>query len=286
MSEFVHLHVHSHYSLLDGLAKIPDIVDRAQELGMKSVALTDHGVMYGMIEFYKTAKKKGIKPILGCEVYVAPRRMEDKTPRIDSSPFHLVLLAKNFEGYQNLLKLVTAAHLEGYYYKPRVDKDILKKHSNGLIALSACLAGEIPRMLNNGDYEKAKIIVKECIDMFGKENFFLEMQDHPALSEQVSVNKGLKKLSKDLGVGLVVTNDSHYIRASQKDAHEALLCVQTGKLLTDTDRMSMAMIDASMRSYEDLYPTFKDTPEAFENTLKIAEMCNVELELGGMIFVL
>ena len=283
MSEFVHLHVHSHYSLLDGLAKIPDIVDRAQELGMKSVALTDHGVMYGMIEFYKTAKKKGIKPILGCEVYVAPRRMEDKTPRIDSSPFHLVLLAKNFEGYQNLLKLVTAAHLEGYYYKPRVDKDILKKHSNGLIALSACLAGEIPRMLNNGDYEKAKIIVKECIDMFGKENFFLEMQDHPALSEQVSVNKGLKKLSKDLGVGLVVTNDSHYIRASQKDAHEALLCVQTGKLLTDTDRMSMAMIDASMRSYEDLYPTFKDTPEAFENTLKIAEMCNVELELGGMI---
>ena len=283
MSEFVHLHVHSHYSLLDGLAKIPDIVDRAQELGMQSVALTDHGVMYGMIEFYKTAKKKGIKPILGCEVYVAPRKMEDKTPRIDNSPFHLVLLAKNFEGYQNLLKLVTAAHLEGYYYKPRVDKAILKKHSNGLIALSACLAGEIPRMLNNGDYEKSKKIVKEYTDMFGKENFFLEMQDHPALPEQVSTNKGLKKLSKDLGVGLVVTNDSHYIRASQKDAHEALLCVQTGKLLTDTDRMSMAMIDASMRSFEDLYPTFKDTPEAFENTLKIAEMCNVELDLGGMI---
>jgi DNA polymerase III subunit alpha len=283
LSKFTHLHVHSHYSLLDGLAKVPDIVDRVKELGMGSVALTDHGSMYGILEFYKTAKKKDIKPILGCEVYIAPRKMEDKTPKIDGNPFHLVLLAKNKEGYLNLLQLVTLAHLEGYYYKPRVDKETLRKYSGGLIALSACLAGEIPRFLHLGEYEKAKKSLKEYVDIFGPEDFYLEMQDHPALKEQQIANKGLKKLAKEMGIGLVVTNDSHYITLEQREAHEALLCVQTGKFVSDKDRMSMADIDASIRSFDDMYKAFSDVPEAFENTLKIAEKCNVELDLGGMI---
>jgi len=283
VSDFVHLHVHSHYSLLDGLGKVPDILIRAEELGMKSVALTDHGVMYGIIEFYKAAKKAGIKPILGCEVYVAPRTMADKTPKIDSSPYHLVLLAKNTEGYLNLIELVTQGHLEGYYYKPRIDKNLLKKHSNGLIALSACIAGEVPRNIINGEYDKAKKAAKEYTEFFGKENFFLELQDHPTFKEQAIANEGLKKLAKELGLGLVATNDAHYIRPEQKEAHEALLCVQTGKFISDTDRMSMAEFDVSMRPAEEFKKAFKDVPEALENTLKIADMCNVEIELGGMI---
>lgn len=283
MSKFTHLHVHSHYSLLDGLGKVPDIIDRVKELGMDSVALTDHGSMYGILEFYKIAKKKNVKPILGCEVYVAPRRMEDKTPKIDGNPFHLVLLAKNKEGYLNLLQLVTLGHLEGYYYKPRVDKETLRKFSGGLVALSACLAGEIPRFLYLGEYEKAKNALKEYIEIFGKEDFYLELQDHPALKEQQVVNKAIKKLAKEAGIGLVVTNDSHYITLEQREAHETLLCVQTGKFVTDKDRMSMANIDASIRSFDDLYKSFSDAPEVFENTLKIAEKCNVDLDLGGTI---
>lgn len=283
MSDFVHLHVHSHYSLLDGLGKVPDIVNRAIDLNMGAVALTDHGCMYGIVEFYKDAKEKGIKPILGCEVYIAPRRMEDKTPKIDAKPFHLVLLAKNNEGYLNLLDLVTKGHLQGYYYKPRIDKNILKSRTNGLIALSACLGGEIPRALIEGNFDKAKKITQEYIDLFGADNFFLELQDHPAISEQAQVNEGLKKLSKELKVGLVVTNDCHYIRPEQKEAHEALLCVQTGKFLSDTDRMTMAEFDVSMKSFEDLRKAFKDVPEAFLNTVKIAERCNVHLDLGGML---
>lgn len=283
MPNFVHLHTHSHYSLLDGLGKLPDLISRAKELGMDSLALTDHGVMYGAIEFYKKCHDEGIKPIIGVEMYLAPRTMFDKEGKIDSSPYHLVLIAKNNAGYQNLLKIVTAAHLEGYYYKPRVDKEFLKNHSDGLIALTACLAGEIPRLIVSSQKERIQEAIKEYQDIFGPENFYLELQYHPELAEQKTVNKELIKLSKELKIDLVCTNDIHYVRAEDKDAHEVLLAIQTGKDFDDENRLSLKEFDLSMTSPEDMAEHFKDVPEALANTVKIAKMCDLKLDLGQTI---
>jgi len=281
--KFVHLHTHSHYSLLDGLGKLPDLIHRAKELGMDSLALTDHGVMYGAVEFYKKCHDEELKAIIGVETYIAPRTMQDKDGKIDSKPYHLVLLAKNYIGYQNLMKITTAAHIEGYYYKPRVDKEFLKNHSDGLIALTACLAGEIPRLIASGQNERVQEAIKEYQDIFGKENFYLELQHHPELAEQKQVNEELKKLAKELNIGLVCTNDIHYVRAEDRDAHEVLLAVQTGKDFDDENRLSLKEFDLSMSSPEDMAEYFKDVPEALENTVKIAELCNLELELGQTI---
>ena len=283
MNKFVHLHTHSHYSLLDGMGKLPDLIKRAKELGMESLALTDHGVMYGAVEFYKTCKAEGIRPIIGVEAYVAPRTMADKEYKIDNSPYHLVLLAKNEAGYQNLLKIVSAAHLQGYYYKPRVDKDFLKTHGEGLIALTACLAGEIPRLVGSDQKERALEAIKEYQEIFGKENFYLELQYHPELAEQRKVNQELIKLSKELNIGLVCTSDIHYVKAEDKDAHEVLLAIQTGKDFNDETRMSLKEFDLSMTSPDDMAEHFKDVPEALANTVKIAEECHLELKLGQTI---
>ena len=282
-TKFVHLHTHSHYSLLDGLGKLPDLISRAKELGMDTLALTDHGVMYGAVEFYKKCHDEGIKAIIGVEMYVAPRTMQDKDSKIDSKPYHLVLLAKDQDGYHNLLKIVTAAHLEGYYYKPRVDKEYLKSHSKGLIALTACLAGEIPRSIVSGQTERVYEAIKEYQDIFGTENFYLELQHHPELAEQKIVNAELKRLAKELKIGLVCTNDIHYVRAEDRDAHEVLLAIQTGKDFDDENRMSLKEFDLSMNSPEQMAEYFADVPEALENTVKIAKQCNLELELGQTI---
>lgn len=280
--KFVHLHVHTHYSLLDGMGKIPDYLERAQELGMKSLAITDHGVMYGAIEFYKEAKKRGIKPIIGCECYIAPRSLEQKEGRLDTRPHHIVLLAKNNIGYENLLKLVTIAHVDGYYYKPRIDKKVLRQYSEGLVALSACLHGEVADLIVKGESEKAKQAALEYQEIFGKDNFYLELQDHPSIPEQQIANKGLKKIAKETGIGLVVTNDVHYVNKDDAEAQDILLCVQMGKTVADEDRMKMTA-DNSMRNFEELSASFSDVPEAFENTVKIAEMCNIEIEIGKIL---
>jgi len=282
-SEFIALHVHSHYSLLDGLAKIDELINKAIAEGMEALAITDHGVMYGAIELYKKAQKAGIKPIIGCEVYIAPRQMTDKQPKIDSRPHHLVLLAKNMIGYKNLIKLVSESHLKGFYYKPRVDKELLQKYNIGLIAMTACLHGEIPKQLVLNKYDEAKSLCDFYIKTYGKENFFLELQHHEGLPDQEVVNKGLKKLSKDLGLDLVCTNDSHYLNYEDEEAHEVLLSVQTGKDLDDQSRLTMKDIDLSFIETEKAKKWFGDAPEAIENTVKIAKMCELDLGLGNMI---
>ncbi len=279
---FTHLHVHSHYSLLDGLGKIDQLLARAQELGMDSLALTDHGAMYGAIEFYETAKKIGVKPIIGVEAYIAPRRLPDKTAQVDTRPYHLVLLAKNYEGYKNLLILTSVAHLKGYYYKPRIDKHLLKKHSNGLIALTACLAGEIPQITLSNQPERAAKTIREYQEIFGADNFFLELQDHPEIPEQAKANKGIIELARQLNVPLVATNDIHYVKAEDRVPHDVLICVQTGKTTSDSDRMTYDG-DFSMRAPEDMAKNFKDTPEAIENTARIAKMCELNIPLGQEI---
>lgn len=281
--KFVHLHTHSHYSLLDGLGKIPQLVSRAKELGMDALALTDHGAMYGAIEFYKTCQKEGIKPIIGIEAYLAPNSRHDKRAKIDDHPAHLVLLAKNNQGYQNLLKLTTKAHLEGFYYKPRIDKELLREYGDNLIALTACLAGEIPRAILAERWEQAVNLVDEYKEIFGPENFYLELQDHSELPETVQVNEALIKLSKETSTPLVVTKDIHYVLAEDSDAQDLLTCVQTGKIVTDKDRLSMKEYDCSMSSPEEIADRFSQVPESLENTVKIAKACNVEIELGNNI---
>lgn len=280
---FVHLHTHSHYSLLDGLAKIDQLIEKAKSLGMPALALTDHGVMYGVIEFYQKCLKAGIKPIIGVEVYIAPRKMTDKQPKIDTRPYHFVLLAKNYTGYRNLVKLVTEAHLQGYYYKPRIDKDLLKKYSQGLIGLTACLHGEIPRLILSGQIEKAKSAIIFYQDVLGKDDLYLELQDHPELPEQKIVNKKLIELSKEISVPLVVTNDIHYLNHDDLEAHEVLLSVQTGKDFDDKARLSMKDIDLSLKSAEEIGKGFKNVPQALGNTLKVAERCDLRFELGKPI---
>lgn len=276
---FVHLHVHSEYSLLDGSCRIKDLIAKTKELNMKAIAITDHGVMYGVIDFYKEAVAQGIKPIIGCEIYVAPRSMQDKEYGIDNENYHLVLLAKDMVGYKNLMKIVTVASIEGFYYKPRVDREFLKEHSEGLIALTACLAGEVPSYILRGEYEKAKEAALFYDSVFGRGNFYLELQDHGIL-EQQKVNKELIRLSKETGIPLVATNDVHYLEKKDAKAHEVLLCIQTGKTIDDEDRMSFPTDEFYLKSPQEMENLFSCCKEAIENTEKIADMCNVEFEFN------
>ncbi len=277
---FVHLHNHTHYSLLDGLTKIDELVKRAKDQGSPAVAITDHGNLYGAIEFYQTCKKEGIKPIIGVEAYLAKGSRFDKNTREDARNFHLVLLAQNNTGYHNLIKLVTKSHLEGFYYKPRIDWELLKEHHEGLIALSACLGGEISQLILAGDLKRAKERIIEYRDLFGKENYYLEIMDHPQLEGQEQVNKQLIKFSKELNVNLVATNDVHYLKKEDDEAQDILLCLQNKKKREDSDRMSMLGEDYSMKSNAQMKEAFSEVPEAIENTIKIANKCNVEIALG------
>lgn len=280
---FVHLHNHTHYSLLDGLTKIDELVSYAKEQGSPAVAITDHGTMYGVIEFYQKCKKAGIKPIVGVETYLAPKSRFDKLNRSDAKNYHLLLLAKNATGYKNLIKLISAAHLEGFYYKPRIDWELLQKHHEGLIASSACLGGEIAQYILAGDLEGAKKRILEYNDLFGQDHYYLEIMDHPELPGQEAVNKALIQLSKETGVPLIATNDIHYFKKTDAEAQDILLCLQNKKKIDDTDRMSMMGYgDYSMRSNAEMIEAFKDTPEAIANTLRIADMCDLEISLGNI----
>ncbi|TSC55888.1 MAG: DNA polymerase III subunit alpha [Parcubacteria group bacterium Gr01-1014_18] len=284
MPPFTHLHVHSHFSLLDGLPKIKALVKRAKELGMNSLAITDHGVMYGCVEFFKACKDEGIKPIIGVEAYVAIDKMTEKRPNIDNKNYHLILLAQDFEGYKNLMRLTSKAHLDGFYYKPRIDHELLKRYSKGLIGLSACLKGEVPRAILYKKHEDSIEMIRKYQNIFGAENFYLEMQSHPEIKEQLAVNAELIKLAKVTGAPLVGTNDSHYLKPTDAPAQDVLSCISTGKLVSDTHRMNMTHMDASLKSPEQMIEFFKDTPEAIENTQKIAERCNVDIPLGKFFF--
>ncbi len=279
MSNFTHLHVHSHYSLLDGLAKIDDLLEKAKKYKMDSLALTDHGVMYGAIEFYQKAINCGIKPLIGVEAYIAPNSRNMKRPRIDTRPYHIVLIAENLQGYQNLLKLTSIAHMEGFYYKPRIDFEILKKYNQGIIALSACLEGEIPRQLLSHNYEMAEEAANRYQQIFGKENFYLEVQDHPNLANQVKVNEKIIELSKSLKIPLVATNDTHYLNSDDDKVHDVLMCIQTQKTVNEKNRISLLGHDLSLRTPEDMITSFSHIPEAIENTNIIADRCNFEIEL-------
>lgn len=277
--DFVHLHTHSEYSLLDGACKIDKLISRAKELGMKAIALTDHGNMYGVINFYKEAKKQGIKPIIGCEVYVAPRSRFDMEGRSDKDPAHLVLLAENFKGWQNLVKIVSAGFTEGFYYKPRVDAELLKKYHEGIIALSACLAGNIPQCILKEDEAGIKKYITEYTGIFGEGNFFLELQDH-GLDEQKRVNTRIITLAREYNLPLVVTNDIHYINKEDASAQDVLLCIQTNRKVTDEDRMKFGSEEFYLKSAEDMAALFPNIPETVTNTVKIAERCNVDFEFG------
>ena len=278
--EFTHLHVHTGYSLLDGAAKIDGLVRRAKELGYDSLAITDHGVMYGVIEFYETCLREGIKPILGCEVYVSPgSRFDREVGKGDDRYYHLVLLAENDLGYHNLSKIVTRGFTEGFYYKPRVDMEVLEKYHEGIIALSACLAGEVATKLRKGDYDGAKETAIRYRNIFGEENYFLEMQDH-GIPEQATVNAGIMRLSKELGIPMVVTNDSHYIYAEDWEAHDVLLCIQTNHKVQDENRMRYEGGQFYLKSKEEMAELFPYALEALENTHKIAERCNVNIVFG------
>ena len=281
MGDFVHLHIHSEYSLLDGANRIKELPKVAKELGMDAIAITDHGVMYGAIEFYKACKEEGIKPIIGCEVYVAPRTRFDKEAGIDNKYNHLILLAKNNNGYKNLSKLVSIGFTEGYYYKPRIDLETLEKYHEDLICCSACLAGSIPQAILNGDMEKAEETAMWYKNLFG-EDYYLEIQTN-TLKEQSLVNQKLVELSRKLNIPLVATNDAHYTRKEDAYNHEVLLCIQTGKKMSDEDRMRFATDDFYIKSPEEVKEFFPNLPEALENTVKIAEKCNVEFEFGHTI---
>ena len=272
---FVHLHVHTEFSLLDGACRIGGMMDRVKELGQTAIAITDHGVMYGCIDFYKAAKAAGIKPIIGCEVYVARRRMEDRIHGIDNDPYHLVLLCENMKGYENLCLLVSEAFLHGFYGKPRVDLDMLQKHHEGLICLSACLAGAIPQHLMNEDYQAAKAYALQLSDIFGPGNFYLELQDH-GIAEQRPVNQGVMRLARETGLPLVVTNDAHYLRREDAKMQDVLLCIQTGRTVDEENRMRFSTEEFYLKSEEELRQLFPNCGEAFDNTAKIAERCNVE----------
>ena len=277
---FTHLHVHTEYSLLDGSNKIKEYVDRVRELGMDSAAITDHGVMYGVIDFYRAARAAGINPILGCEVYVAPgSRFDREAGSGDDRYYHLVLLAENNQGYSNLMKIVSKGFVEGFYYKPRVDLSLLEKYHEGIIALSACLAGEVARFLTRGMYEDAKKAALRYQDIFGKGNFFLELQDH-GIPEQQNVNQQLLKMHRETGIDLVATNDVHYTLAEDAQPHDVLLCLQTGKKLADEDRMRYEGGQYYVKSPEEMERLFPYAPEALENTHKIAQRCHVEIEFG------
>ena len=275
---FVHLHVHSHYSLLDGLGKVPELVGRAKELGMPALALTDHGVLYGAIEFFSECKKAGLKPIIGQEAYIAPHAMSDRTSGPGSRPFHMILLAKNLAGYKNLIKITSAAHLEGYYYKPRVDRDFLSRHSEGLIASSACLASETSRLILDKNFDELETTIQTYREMFGKDSYYLELQDHPSIPEQQVVNEHLKRVAEKLKFPLIVTNDTHYVNSDDHVSHDQLVCIQTGKLVSDSNRMIYTG-DFSLKTPQEMAEAFTDVPQALENTLKIADLVNLDIPL-------
>ena len=277
---FTHLHVHTEYSLLDGSSKIEELVARAKELGMDSLAITDHGVMYGVVAFYKAAKAAGIKPILGSEVYVAPGSRFDREPGGGQDRYyHLVLLAENDKGYHNLMKIVSKGFVDGFYYKPRVDYEVLEQYHEGVIALSACLAGEVPRYLERGLYDQAREAALKYEKIFGKGNFFLELQDH-GIPAQKTVNQGLLRLSRELGIDLVATNDIHYTYDTDVEAHDILLCIQMEKKVADENRMRYEGGQYYCKSEEEMRRLFPYAQEAIDNTQKIADRCNVEIEFG------
>ena len=277
MSNFIHLHVHSEYSLLDASTKIEEIPVRAKELGMKAVALTDHGNMYGAIDFYKACKKVGVKPIIGCEIYISQKSLylKDRT----NERYHLVLLAENNQGLKNLMKIVSIAFVDGYYYKPRVDLDVLKKYSKGIIATSACLAGEVQRLIQRRDYDGAKKAALRYRDIFGKDNFFLELQDH-GIPEQKRVNRELNRLSEETGISLSCSNDVHYLKKEDAKATDVLLCIQTGSKIKDEKRMKFPTEEFYLKSAEEMENIFSDNLDAINNTGIIADRCNVDFEFG------
>jgi DNA polymerase-3 subunit alpha len=277
--EFVHLHTHSEFSLLDGACRLPGLVKTAVDMGMPALALTDHGVMYGNITFYSEAKKAGLNPILGCEVYVAPRSRTQRDPRMDRELYHLVLLAKEEKGYKNLIKLVSIAFSEGLYYKPRVDKELLSQYGDGLIALTACIGGEVPSKLRKIGMEAAEASLNDYIDIFGRDNLYLELQEH-FLPEQAPVNAGVIELAKKSGLKLVATNDIHYLTKKDAEAHDVLLCIQTGATLDDPKRLRFGSQEFYMKSQEEMARLFKDYPEALKNTLEVAEKCNCEFDFS------
>ena len=276
---FTHLHVHSEYSLLDGACRIGEMIARAKELGQTALAITDHGVMYGAVEFYETAKKQGIHPIIGCEVYVAPRSRFDKVHGLDSNYTHLVLLCENEIGYSNLISLVSAGWTEGFYGKPRVDRELLVQHHEGLIALSACLAGDIPQALLRGDYEAAKASAKWYTDLFGKDNFYIELQDH-GLEEQRRILPSLLRLASEMGLPLVATNDAHYVTRDDADMQKVLLCIGTNTTLENPTTMAFPTEEFYLKSEEEMRALFPQVPEACDNTAKIAARCRFDFEFG------
>jgi len=275
---FTHLHVHTEYSLLDGMCRVRPLVSRAKELGMDSLAITDHGVMYGVIEFYQAAREAGIKPIIGCEMYIAPEGRHSRTAG-DKNNFHVILLAKNKTGYQNLIQLTTAAHLEGFYYRPRVDRELLERYSEGLVALSACLAGEISQLILSGRRDDARQAALWYRQTF--EDFYFEIMRHP-ITELETVNGFLIEMGKELDIPLVATNDTHYIRQEDASAHDLLLCIGTNSSIHDEKRLKMAGDFFYLRSPEEMAGLFQDIPQAIENTGHIADMCNLDLEFGRL----
>lgn len=277
--QFCHLHTHTEYSLLDGEASIKKLISRVKELGMESCAITDHGSMYGVVDFYREAKAQGIHPIIGCEVYVAPRSRFDKVHGIDNKTSHLILLAENQTGYKNLIKLVSSGYIEGFYYKPRIDFELLKEHSSGIIALSACIAGEVPKALLNGEYDRAKEIVQKYVSAMGKDNYFLEIQDH-GLREQKTIIPELIRLSKETGVGIVATNDIHYLKKEDAKYQDVLMCIQMEKTVDDPDRMKFETEEFYIKSPEEMSQLFEYVPEAISNTVEIAKRCNVEFDFN------
>src|SRR5882724_1001842 len=282
-ADFVHLHLHTEYSLLDGGCRLDRLMDKARELKFPALAVTDHGVLYGVIDFYKAALEKGIKPIIGCEVYVAPgSRFEKKTTTGGRDVYHhLVLLARDEAGYKNLMQLATAAHLEGYYYKPRIDKQLLAAHKDGLIALSGCLASEIPEWIQKEQLPKAREAIDWFKQTFGADNFYLELQNH-GIAEQAKVNRHLIPWAAEFGLKLVATNDVHYVEKEHSHAHDCLICIGTQTLLTDTKRMKYAEQQFYLRSAEEMAARFAEVPEAIENTLEVAEKCNLEIEFDKL----
>src|SRR6185436_19159548 len=278
---FTHLHVHSEFSLLDGLGRITELVDAAAAQGMDSMAITDHGALYGAVAFYQAAKNKGIKPIVGVETYMARRSMTDKEGKADSQPFHLILLAKDYRGYQNLCRLVTDAHIDGFYYKPRIDREHLARYSEGLVGLSACLGGEIPKALEAEDWDLARTVAGDYRDILGKDRFFLELQDH-GMPEQRRLNEQLLRLAPEVGLPLVVTNDLHYVQQTQHEAHDVLLCVGTGNNLDTPGRLKFETSDFWLKPASAMAALFPDQREALLNTRRIAEMVDVKLPLGQL----
>ena len=276
---FTHLHLHTEYSLLDGAARIKNVVARAKELGMDSLAITDHGAMFGVVEFYKECRKQGIKPVIGCEVYTAARRMTDKDVERDKHQGHLILLAKNETGYKNLIKIVSEGYIKGYYYKPRIDKDVLREHSDGIIALSACLAGNIQHRLLVKDYAGAKAEAEALLEIFGPGNFYLEIQDQ-GLEEEMSIKDDLIRLGRELNVPLVATNDVHYVRKEDAKAHDVLLAIQTATTLDDENRMRFPNDEFYLKSEDEMRKIFAYLPEAVDNTQLVADACNFDFKFG------